>query len=616
MGQQRRPCLARTAKTTAGLCPCERQARKFAIARNAKNAAAGVRAALEKGMMIGIDLGTTNSLVAIFRNSQAELIPNALGEMLTPSVVSLNESGTILVGRAARDRLVSHPEASAANFKRYMGTSRTLKIGPKEYRPEELSALVLRSLKEDAERYLGAEVTEAIITVPAYFRDAQRRATRLAGELAGLKVDRLLNEPTAAALSFGAQKQLESKVLVFDLGGGTFDVSVLEFFEGVVEVRASAGDNMLGGEDFNHALVQRFLRAQNPIQEPAAVQRDPALWNRLHRAAELARRALSDQNQATMRYEDEGRNWQMPIDRDQFQEMCQPLLERMRAPVERALRDARIRAAELDEVILVGGATRMPVVREMVARMFGRFPSFSVPPDEAVALGAAVQAGLRQRDAALRETVLTDVAPYTLGIEVADVYPDRIAPGFFAPLIERNTVIPASRSDVFGTVRDHQTALDLKIYQGESRYIKENIFLGKIEVHVPSARRGEQQVEVRFTYDPSGLLEVEATTLSTGQRKTLVIQESPGALDQSQIAAILKELARLKIHPRDDMENVTILARARRLFEETLGQRRQYVGELINAFHQALESQDLEAIEQWRGRLKTELDALEENPFL
>ncbi|MBX7059354.1 MAG: molecular chaperone HscC [Leptospirales bacterium] len=565
-------------------------------------------------MMIGIDLGTTNSLAAAFRNGRSELIPNALGENITPSVVSLSEDGAVLVGKAARDRLVSHPQSSAANFKRYMGSPRTQRLGNRDYRPEELSALVLRSLKEDAERFVGEKVEEAIITVPAYFRDAQRRATRLAGELAGLKVDRLLNEPTAAALSFGAQEQLETRVLVFDLGGGTFDVSVLEFFEGVVEVRASAGDNMLGGEDFNEALLQRFLREHK--QEPAAIQRDAALWNRLLRAAEMARRALSQEAQTVMRFEDERREWQMSIDRDVLAELCQPLLDRMRSPVERALRDARIRAAELNDIILVGGATRMPLVRDMVARMFGRFPSFSVPPDEAIALGAGVQAGLRKRDSALREVVLTDVAPYSLGIEVADVYPDRIEPGFFSPLIERNTVIPASRSSTFGTVRDNQRTLDLMVYQGESRYTRENIFLGKIEVQVPARRQGEEQVEIRFTYDPSGLLEVDATVISTGKHENLLIQESPGSLSESDIRRILEGLQKLKLHPREDMENMTVLARARRMYEETLGERRQRVGELINAFHHALETQDELEIERWRLRLNEQLDQLEENPFL
>lgn len=564
--------------------------------------------------MIGIDLGTTNSLAAAFRNGRSELIPNALGENITPSVVSLSEDGAVLVGKAARDRLVSHPQSSAANFKRYMGSPRTQRLGNRDYRPEELSALVLRSLKEDAERFVGEKVEEAIITVPAYFRDAQRRATRLAGELAGLKVDRLLNEPTAAALSFGAQEQLETRVLVFDLGGGTFDVSVLEFFEGVVEVRASAGDNMLGGEDFNEALLQRFLREHK--QEPAAIQRDAALWNRLLRAAEMARRALSQEAQTVMRFEDERREWQMSIDRDVLAELCQPLLDRMRSPVERALRDARIRAAELNDIILVGGATRMPLVRDMVARMFGRFPSFSVPPDEAIALGAGVQAGLRKRDSALREVVLTDVAPYSLGIEVADVYPDRIEPGFFSPLIERNTVIPASRSSTFGTVRDNQRTLDLMVYQGESRYTRENIFLGKIEVQVPARRQGEEQVEIRFTYDPSGLLEVDATVISTGKHENLLIQESPGSLSESDIRRILEGLQKLKLHPREDMENMTVLARARRMYEETLGERRQRVGELINAFHHALETQDELEIERWRLRLNEQLDQLEENPFL
>ena len=359
-------------------------------------------------MIIGIDLGTTNSLVAVWEDGQPRLIPNSLGDYLTPSCVSLDEDGTILVGRAARERLQTHPDKTAAVFKRFMGSERTIRLGKREFRAEELSALVLRSLKEDVEAALGQPITEAIITVPAYFSDAQRKATRAAGVMAGLKVDRLLNEPTAAALAYGIhQLGAETRFLVFDLGGGTFDVSVLDMFEGVMEVRASAGDNFLGGEDFVACIIDRFF---DQAKAPAKLKTDAAFMQRLTAQVEAAKRALSEQPAATIEVAHNSDTYTLELDEATFEQICAPLLQRLRAPVERALRDANLRGTDLDKIVLAGGATRMPVVRRMVARMFGRFPECEINPDEVVALGAAVQAGLKMKDAALDDVVMTDVA--------------------------------------------------------------------------------------------------------------------------------------------------------------------------------------------------------------
>ncbi|MBI3229142.1 MAG: molecular chaperone HscC, partial [Burkholderiales bacterium] len=337
-------------------------------------------------MIIGIDLGTTNSLAACWRDGQAHIIPNALGEHLTPSCVGLDEDGTVLVGRAARERLQTHPNLTAAVFKRYMGSEKRIKLGKREFRPEELSAMVLRALKEDAEHFLGEPVTEAIITVPAYFSDAQRKATRIAGQLAGLKVDRLLNEPTAAALAYGIHEAgQESKFLVFDFGGGTFDVSILELFEGVMEVRASAGDNFLGGEDFVTLMFDSFLERSGLQQQLAGKALEPRQVQRLRDEAERVKRLLSSQTKATMQIQFEGKEFSWEIDEDTLTTMAEPLLQRLRTPVERALRDATIRASELNSVVLAGGATRMPIVRKLVSRMFGRFPAVNLNPDEAIA---------------------------------------------------------------------------------------------------------------------------------------------------------------------------------------------------------------------------------------
>ena len=351
-------------------------------------------------MIIGIDLGTTNSLCAVWQDGQAVMIPNALGHTLTPSVVGLSDAGEILVGLPARERLLTHPQLTAAVFKRYMGSDRQMALGKQRFRAEELSALVLKSLKADAERYLGQPVTEAVITVPAYFSDAQRKATRIAGLLAGLKVDRLLNEPTAAALAYGLhQNEPESRFLVFDLGGGTFDISILELFEGVMEVRASAGDNFLGGEDFVEALIDGFVAA---VGAPAGLtdkQADPYVYQALRKQAEQAKRALSGTNQAQMEIEFNDRPLRWSVTDDEFAKLAEPLLKRLREPIERALRDARIRAHELNQIVLAGGATRKPLIKKLVAKMFGRLPAMHLNPDEVVAMGAAVQAGLKMRDA-------------------------------------------------------------------------------------------------------------------------------------------------------------------------------------------------------------------------
>jgi molecular chaperone HscC len=562
-------------------------------------------------MIIGIDLGTTNSAVGIWRDGRAELIPNSLGSVLTPSAVSLDDNGEIIVGLAARERQVTHPELTATAFKRYMGSKRVTRLGKKDYLPEELSALVLRNLKDDAERALGTTVTDAVITVPAYFNDRQRQATRRAGLLAGLKVERLLNEPTAAALAFGIQqKGEEARYLVFDLGGGTFDVSILEMSEGIIEVRSSTGDNRLGGEDFNEVLIQRFMK-ENPGVS------DDKFYQKVRDQAERARRTLSTQKNATMRVVWKDAVADLEVTEDDFAKDCEPLLDRLRAPVLRALRDSSLKVDSLAEIVLVGGATRMPLVRKAVTRMFGRFAATQVNPDEAVALGAAVQAGLKARDAALGEVVLTDVCPYTLGVDTAEHLPrGGYRENVFAPIIERNTVIPASRERSFSPMSDRQRSVAFKIFQGESPDCRDNVELGKIEVPVPAGKASETAVNVRFTYDINGLLEVDVVVPQTGQRRQLVIMDNESPMDPAALAARRDELAKLKVHPRDDDANVALIARATRCYEDSLGMQREQVAHLMSQFHSVLESQDPRAIAQAREDLIAALDAIEGQTFL
>lgn len=567
-------------------------------------------------MIVGIDLGTTNSLVAVWKDGQATLIPNALGQVLTPSVVSIDENDHILVGQPARERLVTHPERSAAAFKRFMGSQKTYTLGKKVFRPEELSALVLGSLKADAEAWLGEPVTEAVITVPAYFNDIQRNATRIAAELAGLRVMRLLNEPTAAAMAYGLhQAEGESKFLVLDLGGGTFDVTLLDLFEGVMEVRASAGDNCLGGEDFNAVLVEGFLdHARKTFAET------PEFWDRLgaqvRSAAEQAKRQLSGAGQTVMSVSSGDRKFDWPLNEDTFLSLSRKLLERIRTPIEKALRDSRVKLNELDEVVLVGGSTRMPILRKLVVQMFGRFPATQLHPDEAIALGAAVQAGLTARDAALDEVVMTDVAPYSLGVDTSiRTGENEYAHGQFSPIIERNTVIPASKVQTYYPMHDHQKAVEFGIYQGEARLVKDNIALGKISIPVPPGKATEIGINVRFSYDVNGVLEVDVENSATGERKQVVIQNDKSTLTPDQVAASLKKLAALKVHPRDQMENRTLIARAERLFSQLLGQEREAVRHQIAVFEAVLDRQDPHEIRHVAGRFKDWLDSMDVEIF-
>ncbi|MDR3507222.1 MAG: molecular chaperone HscC [Caulobacteraceae bacterium] len=563
-------------------------------------------------MIVGIDLGTTNCAIGVWRDGRAELIPNSLGHSLTPSAVSLDaRDGSVLVGLEARERQSTHPEDTVTAFKRYMGSARVTKLGKREFLPEELSALLLQRLKSDAEAYLGEPVTEAVITVPAYFNDRQRKATRRAGELAGLKVERLLNEPTAAALAYGIHElENESRFLVFDLGGGTFDVSILEIFEGVIEVRSSTGDNRLGGEDFNQVLIDDFCARQAKALDPRD-REDPTLNQRLREAAERTRRALTDQHASLMSIVWRDAVLEEEVTTEHFETLAAPLLTRLREPVLRALRDSGLRSEDLKEVVLVGGATRMPVVRKAVTRMFGRFPSNAVHPDEAVAIGAAVQAGLKARDVALKEVVMTDVCPYTLGVDTMERGAKGVVrAGIFSPIIERNTVIPASRISSFVTVQDNQSHVNFRIYQGESRLVSDNVLLGQIKVSVPPAPAGHVGVDVRFTYDINGLLEVDVHVPKTGERRELVIVDdetmSPAELERRRAS-----LAQLKQHPRENDANRHALARGARCYEAFLGERREFVARCLAAFEAVLDGQDPRAVEHAREALLKQLDHLE-----
>lgn len=561
--------------------------------------------------IIGIDLGTTNSLAAFYDEDGAHMIPNRLGDHLTPSVISMADDGQIYVGKIAQERQITYPERTVATFKRSMGSQKKYHIGNRDFLPEELSSLIIRSLKEDAERYLNEPVTEAVISVPAYFNDVQRKATKHAGEMAGLKVERLINEPTAAAISYGlGEKQEKTKFLVFDLGGGTFDVSILELFQNIMEVRGVAGDNYLGGEDFTEVLMMMFIKELN-LKVEDMTEKERAT---LRKQAEIAKRSfhLSHTVEIKCRIKDEERT--VSISLDSYERSCELLLARLRRPIERALSDAAIKVRDIDSIVMVGGATKLSFVRRFVGKLFGKVPSTHINPDEVVGMGAALQAAMKQRYAEVKEIVLTDVCPYSLGTNISVEKPGGyFESGHFLPIIERNTVIPVSRTDRLYTLHDNQNMIRVEVLQGESRFAKDNILLGELNIPIPMAPRGEQSVDLRYTYDINGLLEVEVTVLSTGAKKRLVIEKNPGYLSEDEVQQRLKELESIKIHPRDQEENKLLLSRGERMYEEHVGDVRMYVASCLEQFEEIMEKQDPLEVREAAKILKEQLDSVEED---
>ncbi|RON84163.1 molecular chaperone HscC [Pseudomonas chlororaphis] len=558
-------------------------------------------ATLPRPALLGIDLGTTNSLIAVWQDGRAQLIPNALGDVLTPSVVSLDEDDSILVGKAARARLTTHPERTVAAFKRFMGSDKRLELGGRPFSPEELSALVIGSLKQDAEAFLGHPVQEAVISVPAYFSDEQRKRTLFAAELAGLTVSRLINEPTAAAMAYGLHEQKFERTLIFDLGGGTFDVTVLEYALPLIEVHASTGDNFLGGEDFTEALLQACLKDWQLTPAQIDAQGMASLGD----ALEQLKCTLAEGTQSlSWRHGDTSYEW--TLDEALALKIWEPLLARLRAPIEQALRDARLKPRDLDSLVLVGGATRMPAVQQMVATLFGRLPYRHLDPDTIVALGAATQAACKARDGAIEELILTDVCPYTLGISTRR---GEQVSGAFSPIIERNTVIPTSRVQQFYTTHPHQAFIRIEVYQGERPWVRDNIFIDAFDVPLTPSEQ-IQSLDVRFSYDINGLLEVDVTLLASGERHSHSIDRSPTGLDAQSRQASHERLTALKIHPRDALPNRTLLARLERAWAQSLGDEREQIADWLGTFTAVLGGQQPTEIASHRTQLNKALDQL------
>ena len=558
-------------------------------------------------MIVGIDLGTTNSLIACFTEDGPKIIPNRLGKNLTPSVVSVDEEGNVYVGETAKERMSLYPDSVAQTFKRSMGTEREYVLSGRHFKPEELSSMVLRSLKEDAESYLGEEITEAVISVPAYFDDKRRKATKRAGELAGLKVDRMISEPTAAAVAYGLyDKTQDTRFLVFDLGGGTFDVSILELYHNILEVRAVAGDNYLGGEDFTEVMAKLFLQKAK-LQISGLTEKEQV---RLYRQAEKAKCAISDNTEVTMTFLYKEETLEEAISYKEYEEACEELLMKIREPVKKSLSDAGLKLGDIDEVLLIGGATRLSIVRDFLIRLFRKFPDTKMNPDEAVALGTAVQAAMKERREEVKEVILTDVCSFTLGTEVVVEYDEgKFEDGRFCPIIERNTVIPASHTERLYTARDNQTSVRVKVLQGESRFARNNLYLGELEIEVPKGPKGQESVDVTYTYDINSLLEVEITVVSTGESRKMIIKGQDNQMTDEEIQKRMEELSYLKIQPRDYEENRLVLLRAERMYEEALGDRRKKLDRYITAFEAALKKGDHDEIMESRDALN---DVLEE----
>lgn len=570
---------------------------------------------MTRPVVVGIDLGTTNSLCAVFRDGKPQLIPNAHGGVLTPSVVGVLESGEILVGSPAKELRVTQPDRCASAFKRFMGTDRKVTIAEKTFTAAELSSLVLKSLKNDAEAFLKCEVTEAVITVPAYFNDHQRKATRLAGQLAGLKVRRIVNEPTAAALTYGFHDRgSDRKLLVIDLGGGTFDVTLMDIFEGTLEINATAGESSLGGEDFTDRLVSVVLAQKNMQLETAEMQH-PLLVARLRQQCEDAKRAFLSEERTYVRMpENDGslneQNKRIAVTRENFVKISQPLMERLQRPVGRVLRDAELEPDQVGDVILVGGATRMPIVRDFVREFFHKEPLCTHNPDEVVALGAAVQAALMENDVAVDDMVMTDVCPFTLGVETAREVGTRVMDGYFTPVIHRNTTIPVSREESFQTMSPNQKEVLLQVYQGEGRRVKDNLKLGELRItDIPPGPAGKE-IFVRFTYDLNGILEIEAIVDGTGRKQRCVITSHAASLSQDEVEEAVRKMQALKFYPREDVNNQRLLRFAERMIGEVSTSQRDQLEIALQIFESAMHSNDRENFERAQTTLLMTLSAL------
>ena len=550
--------------------------------------------------IIGIDLGTTNSCVAVMEGGKPTVIANTEGARTTPSVVAFTKTGERLVGEPAKRQAVTNSEKTIASIKRDMGTDNGRTIDDKKYSPQQISAMILQKLKADAESYLGEKVTEAVITVPAYFNDAQRQATKDAGKIAGLEVKRIINEPTAAALAYGLDNEKEQKIMVYDLGGGTFDVSIIEIGDGVIEVLATSGDNRLGGDDFDQKITDYMLQ-DFKAKEGVDLSTDKMALQRLREAAEKAKKELSSATTTNINLPfitatAEGpKHFDMNLTRAKFDELTHDLVERTAKPVQQALQDAGLTASELSKVLLVGGSTRIPAVQDKVKQLTGHEPSKALNPDECVALGASIQGGKLAGDAGAGEILLLDVTPLSLSIETMG--------GIATVLIERNTTIPTKKSQVFSTAADNQTAVDINVVQGERKFAKDNKSLGQFRLDgIPPAMRGIPQIEVTFDIDANGIVNVSAKDLGTGKEQHITITAGSSMSDE-EIEKAVKEAAEFEAQDNARKEAIDTRNEAESFVFQT-EKALNDVGDKIDASEKASVEADMQALKDILERTK------------
>jgi molecular chaperone DnaK len=542
----------------------------------------------DREFVVGIDLGTTNSVIAWMKpDGSIEVIPNAEGSRLTPSIVAFTKTGEILVGEPAKRQMILNSERTIKSIKRKMGSDYKVRIDDKEYTPQQISAYILMKMKKDAEQYLGGRIKKAVITCPAYFNDAQRQATKEAGQIAGFEVLRIINEPTAAALAYGLDKKKEQKVLVYDLGGGTFDVSILEISEGVIQVIATSGNNHLGGDDFDQRIID-WLAEEFKKQHGIDLREDKQALQRLRDAAEKAKIELSTKLETDISLPYIAATSSGPLHletrltRSLYESLVRDLVEMTRGPIERALSDAKLSPRDIDEVILVGGMTRTPMVQRLIYEIFGKEPNKSVNPDEAVAIGAAIQAAILAGSAKEKDIVLVDVTPLTLGIEVKG--------GLMEPIIPRNTTIPVRKSKIFTTAEDFQTEVEIRVYQGERAMARDNIFLGSFRlVDIPPAPRGVPQIEVTFDIDSDGIVHVSAKDLASNKEQSMVVT-GRHKLREDEIKKMVEEAQRYEEQDKRKREEVELKNKADDLAYSVNKMLKEHGGKLPQDLKDRLES--------------------------
>ena len=541
--------------------------------------------------VIGIDLGTTNSLGCVYRNGKAELIPNAYGSYLTPSVVSMTEDGKLIVGQPAKDRLITHPERTVSSFKKDMGTGRSWKPGEKSFLPEELSSLVIRSIVEDAQNYLGEEIEEAVISVPAYFHDEQRVAVKRAGALAGIHVERIVNEPSAAALASYFTANEEQNMLVFDFGGGTLDVSLVDCFDTMVEIVSVAGNNRLGGDDFDRLIAEHFLREHGVARQQLRAQEYAVLLKQ----AERCKKLLSEQDEVVMH----------ATVGDQLYESTYTM-DRLFEESKASLKDGKMTIHDVDLVVMAGGSSKMPLIQKYIRHLFHKAPMVQGNCDELIALGLGLVCGVKERKEEIKDYILTDICPFSLGVAtINEADPDR---AYMANIINRNTVLPCSRVRRFYTASDQQDYVVVEIHQGENTYAQDNLLLGKIEISVPPKPKGKEAVDVRFTYDINGILVVDTRVVSTGVVKTHIISQK---IPEAELEERVRELEKLKVHPRDLSENQQMMERLEALYQEVYPEQKEQVQQMIRTFEEFLDGQNPRQIQGYRRYLEKAVSVLE-----